>query len=80
MRIYERNRSTRIKTTPVPLCPAQIPPGPRWREAETNRLSYGMATEILKKWDHLNKRITLKCVLDKYEKDWIQVAQDKVKW
>jgi hypothetical protein len=47
MRIGRGNRSTRRKSTPVPLCPPQIPHeltlARNKAAAATNRLSYGMA-------------------------------------
>jgi hypothetical protein len=51
MKIGRRNRSTRRKPVPAPLCPPQIPldqtpgsnPGRRGGKPATNRLSYGAA-------------------------------------
>jgi hypothetical protein len=46
MKIGRGNRSTRIKPTPAPLCPPQIPldqTRARSRDPATNRLSYGAA-------------------------------------
>jgi hypothetical protein len=50
MRIGRRNRSTRRKTAPMPLCPPQIPYDLTWdrtRAAAWGSLSYGTALMLV---------------------------------
>jgi hypothetical protein len=53
MRIGRRNRNTRRKPAPVPICLPEIPADVTWAGTPTNGLSYGTANLPVKERGHL---------------------------